>query len=86
MRSAMHQAGAAALSQLLQFEAPSDNQRTMPCSCGQQARYVELRTKTILTVVGPTKISRPYYLCSHCHDGQFPADIELDVEKMLAIL
>jgi hypothetical protein len=25
------------------------------------------------------RVSRPYYLCSHCHTGQFPADIELDI-------
>ena len=79
--SAMHQAGAAALSKLLEFEAPPDNQRTLPCSCGQQARYLEVRTKIILSVVGPTKLSRPYYLCLHCHHGQFPADVALDVEK-----
>ena len=77
----MHQAGAAALSKLLQFEAPPANQRTLPCGCGNQAHYRELRTKTILTVVGRAEISRPYYLCPHCHVGQFPDDIELDVEK-----
>ncbi|MEO7142256.1 MAG: hypothetical protein ABI165_02005 [Bryobacteraceae bacterium] len=33
----------------------------------------------MLTVVGPARITRPYYLCSHCHQGQFPADAELDV-------
>ncbi len=27
------------------------------------------------------KVSRPYYLCSHCHTGQFPADVELDIEN-----
>jgi hypothetical protein len=27
------------------------------------------------------KVSRPYYLCPHCHSGHFPADIELDIEK-----
>ncbi len=26
-------------------------------------------------------ISRPYYLCPHCHIGQFPADVELDIEN-----
>jgi hypothetical protein len=34
MRSAVHQAGAAALTQLLQFEAPATDQRSLPCSCG----------------------------------------------------
>jgi hypothetical protein len=45
VRRAMHQAGAAALSELLQFPIP--DQRTLPCACGQQARYRELRSKTV---------------------------------------
>lgn len=24
---------------------------------------------------------RPYYLCPHCHQGQFPAEVELDIEN-----
>jgi len=31
--------------------------------------------------VGTVEVSRPYYLCPHCHAGQFPADIELDIEN-----
>ncbi len=27
------------------------------------------------------EVSRPYYLCDCCHNGQFPADVELDIEK-----
>jgi hypothetical protein len=80
MRAALHQAGAAALTELLHFPAPDAGQRTLPCSCGQQARYQELRSKPILTAVGRVQVSRPYYLCSHCHAGQFPADVELDIE------
>lgn len=80
MRSAMHHAGAAAISKLLRFEAPSTTQRTLPCPCGQHAHYRELRAKTILTAVGSAEVSRPYFLCPHCHHGQFPADIELDLQ------
>ncbi|MGH9662890.1 MAG: ISKra4-like element ISDesp4 family transposase, partial [Bryobacteraceae bacterium] len=40
-----------------------------------------MRTKPVLTTVGQVTVSRPYYLCSHCHIGQFPADIELDIEN-----
>jgi hypothetical protein len=79
VRSALHRAGAAALSQLLQFPAPSDEQRAVACSCGQQAHYHQLRTKSVLTAVGQVGISRPYYLCPDCHAGQFPADVELDI-------
>lgn len=82
VRSAMHRAGAAALSQLLRFPAPTaDQQRSIACGCGRQARYRELRTKPVLTAVGTVNVSRPYYLCPHCHRGQFPADVELDIEN-----
>ena len=81
VRSAMHQAGAAALTQLLQFDAPPEDQRSLPCACGQQAHYRELRPKKILTAVGEVTVLRPYYLCPHCHEGQFPTDAELDIEN-----
>ena len=81
VRSAVHQAGAAALTQLQKFEAPTANQRTILCDCGQQAHYRELRPKLVLTVVGQVTVSRPYYLCPHCHTGQFPVDVELDIEN-----
>jgi hypothetical protein len=81
VRSAMHQTGAAALTELLQFPTPTVDQRTVACGCGQQAHYRELRSKTVLTVVGEAEVSRPYYLCPHCHAGQFPADVELDIEN-----
>ena len=37
VRSAMHRAGATALTELLQFPAPAADQRTLPCACGHQA-------------------------------------------------
>lgn len=81
LRTALHQAGAAALSQLLQFAAPEAQQRQLPCPCGHHAQYQEIRSKPILTIVGPVRLSRPYYLCSQCHVGQFPVDVELDIEN-----
>lgn len=80
MRSSVHQAGAAALSQLLQFAPPTPEQRELPCSCGHTAKYLELRDKPVLTAVGETQSRRPYFLCEHCHHGQFPMDVELDIE------
>jgi len=81
VRSAMHHAGATALSELLQFPVPAAEQRTLPCTCGHPAPYRELRSKPVLTAVGKVEVSRPYYLCPHCHAGQFPADVELDIEN-----
>lgn len=80
MRTTMHQAGASVLTELLRFSPPPSDQRTIACTCGHCAQYKELRQKTVLTAVGPVQVSRPYYLCSHCHAGQFPADVELDIK------
>jgi hypothetical protein len=79
MRSAMHQAGASALAQLLRYDPPDADHRTIPCSCGRSAHYKELRSKTVLTVLGPVELSRPYYLCADCSNGQYPADTELGI-------
>jgi hypothetical protein len=81
VRSAMHHAGATALTELLQFPTPAAGQRSLPCPCGRHASYRELRCKPVLTAVGPVNVSRPYYLCPHCHTGQFPADVELDIDN-----
>jgi Uncharacterised protein family (UPF0236) len=81
LRSGMHQAGAVALTELLQFPQPADEQREIPCPCGHRARYRELRPRRLLTALGEIELRRPYYLCLHCHSGQFPTDRDLDVEN-----
>lgn len=81
LRAALHQAGAAALTQLLQFQAPASEQRRLLCRCGHHAQFQEVRSKPLLTVVGPARLSRPYYWCTQCGSGQFPVDVELDIEN-----
>jgi len=71
LRASLHQAGATALTALLQFDPPCAEQRQLSCSCGHTARYVELRSKSVLTAVGAATCLRPYYLCDRCHHGQF---------------
>lgn len=79
VRESMHRTGSAALSQLLN-EGPPE-QRTIPCSCGHSAHYKELRSKLVLTVVGPVDYQRPYYVCAHCHHAPNPTDAALGVEQ-----
>jgi len=81
LRAAMHRAGASALGQLLEFPEPGADERTIPCPCGHQAHYRELRRRQILTVLGEVGVLRPWYLCDHCHNGQFPVDRLLDIEN-----
>jgi hypothetical protein len=80
-RSAMHRVAAAGLTELLKFPAPSAEQRTAHCSCGHMAHYQELRSRFVHTAVGRVAVSRPYYLGPNCHNGQCPADTELDIEE-----
>ena len=80
-RAVLHQAGAAALTQLLQFPEPAADERSIPCPCGHQARYREMRSRRLLSALGEVELSRPWYLCPHCHNGQFPLDRQLDVEN-----
>ena len=81
LRAALHQAGAAALSHLLRFPEPAIEQRDIPCPCGHQAHYRELRSRRLLTALGEVELVRPWYLCAHCHNGQFPVDGELGIEN-----
>jgi hypothetical protein len=80
LRASLHQAGATALTALLQFDPPSTSERQLPCPCGDTAKYVGLRCKSVFTAMGGAQCSRPYYLCERCHHGQFPVDIELDIQ------
>jgi hypothetical protein len=80
VRSTVHRAGAAVPTELLPFPAPAAGQRNLPCSCGSRAPYRGFRSKLVPTAVGKVEVARPYFLCLHCHAGQFPADVELDIQ------
>ena len=77
LRTALHSAGAAGLTELLRQPGPV--QTSIPCACGGQARYKDMRLKPILTVLGPAKMLRASYWCSRCRQGQFPSDIARDI-------
>ena len=81
IRSTVHQTGADAVTELLRLAPPDHDHRGIPCACGRVARYEEMRSRPILTVVGWARVERPYYLCQACHRGQFPADVELDIDQ-----
>jgi hypothetical protein len=92
-RAAAHQLGAVVLQNLLNAAAsfPAD----VPCGCGKHARFHAVRSKQVVSVVGPLTIERPYYVCAHCHRGHCPRDAELDlvgtqyspgVRRMMAVV
>jgi len=79
IRAATHQMGAKILQELLQSRGSFERER--PCRCGQKAHFQEMRARVVLTAVGSVTFQRPYYLCSSCHQGQSPRDVDLDVQN-----
>ncbi len=53
---------------------------TLPCACGQRARYAGRRGKIIESVLGPLALERAYYHCESCEAGYCPRDSALGIE------
>ena len=73
VRCSMHKVGAAVLIHLLISRVPTADDRGLTCKCGGQASYKDLRSKILLTILGKVSVTRPYYLCAHCHQGHCTA-------------
>jgi hypothetical protein len=47
----------------------------MTCvACGASARFVEYRSKDLVSLLGPVRLHRGYYHCCQCKHGHFPWD------------
>ena len=49
------------------------------CGCGGQAGYAGRRDKTVITVLGPVRVTRAWYHCAQCRHGFAPRDQQLGV-------
>jgi PAS domain-containing protein len=47
---------------------------SLPCACGQQARYAGRHAKGFQTVLGLVTLARAYYHCAGCGQGWCPRD------------
>lgn len=80
LRQLLKQAGAQALGQgLSALDAPYP-EPWIACPCGAMAQYQFRRTAKTFTVFGWVAYRRTYYLCAHCHQGQYPLDQRLGLE------
>ena len=53
---------------------------TLPCACGQSARYAGRNDKTFESVLGSLTLSRAYYHCEPCKAGFYPRDRTLGLQ------
>jgi hypothetical protein len=57
----------------------------MTCpQCGESAKFVKHRKKTIISLLGTVRLERSYYHCRHCHRGHFPWDkiLRLSLQRL----
>lgn len=47
------------------------------CDCEGEAEYIRHRSTCLHTIFGKVQVKRAYYLCSDCHQGKCPLDVEL---------
>ena len=53
----------------------SDRASSAPCPrCNKPARYVERRSKTLVTALDEMTFERAYFYCEDCHEGFSPRD------------
>jgi hypothetical protein len=73
------QVAARAVEQRLNADPGDHAGSTVPCPCGQAARYAGRRPKTITSVLGDLTLERAYYHCAACARGFCPRDRALGV-------
>jgi hypothetical protein len=76
----LKQAGERALSQGLSALDQPYPASQISCPCGQMVDYQFRRTAKTLTVFDWVEYRRAYYLCSHCHQRQYPLDQRLGLQ------
>ncbi len=74
------QVAARAIEQRFNADASDYAGPVLPCTCGQQARYVDRRSKTFQSALGDLNLERAYYHCGPCEKGFYPRDRALGLE------
>ena len=62
------------LAQHLNADTSDHAGASLPCPCGQPARYAGRHAKTFTTALGPLTLTRAYYHCPTCGQGFCPRD------------
>jgi hypothetical protein len=79
-RAALHLA-ARAIERRFNSDTTDHAGPTLPCVCGQPARYAGRRDKTCTTALGELTLSRAYYHCERCAGGFCPRDRALGMPE-----
>ncbi len=79
LRAAVLSAGARVLEGLLEGIGAGKGNGTVLCRCGNQMESQGLKSKELLTILGPVPYSRSMFQCPVCQATRYPGDEELDI-------
>lgn len=81
VRSSVHKVGSVVLEKFLNADVYRIEKREIGCECSGTGKFVEVREKELLTVVGKIRLKRGYYYDKECGRGWCPRDKGLGVES-----
>ena len=79
LREGIQGLGAKILSEAIMSQEEQYPVNELPCGCGEKASYVRKRRAKVISIFGKIEYQRHYYLCSGCHQGQYPLDRRLNL-------
>jgi hypothetical protein len=79
IRSSAHRLGGSLLEKLLNAGDWGYRGRSIECGRGHRAKFIDYRSKHLVTVLSPVEVERAYYYCETCREGWVPRDADLDV-------
>ena len=79
LRAAVLSAGAKALASLLDGVGCGRQDEAIVCNCGARMESHGLKSKPLLTILGPVDYKRSLFQCPACNQTRYPGDEQLDV-------
>ena len=79
LRAAVLLAGAKALASLLEGVGCGRRDEAIICDCGARMESHGLKSKPLLTILGPVDYKRSLFQCPCCNQTRYPGDEQLDV-------
>lgn len=79
IRASVQQVGGHLLEKLLNADDGGYRGSRIDCPQGHRAKFIDYRTKDLVTVLSSVQVERAYYHCRHCGEGVIPKDQALDI-------
>lgn len=80
VKQMVHEVGNEVLRQWVEAQENHYPADEVACACGAKAAYIRRRDGVSLTLLGRVQYRRTYYVCEHCHRGQYPLDTRLGIQ------